>query len=181
MNPKANLDNKQSPLPMVSIKMPQVTKWWVQMLAKFDFTLFSIPTEIKMTFENVNTKFSAAISSNEIGQIVPIITDLDYSIENNTIDIENSYWVGWLAVKFVKFIEKMTNFLVTDFGLPLANMIIPSAIQGLLRNQVMRIPVTIPYFKYYDEFYLDYKFTQSPGYVPDSLEFFFNGDLYHRT
>jgi len=35
--------------------------------------------------------------------------------------------------------------------------------------------------QYFDEFNLNYKFADAARYVPDSLEFFLFGDVYHRT
>ena len=53
--------------------------------------------------------------------------------------------------------------------MPIANLAIPTIVQSVIHNQVMRIPVSIPMLKYYDEYKLDYKFSGSPDYVPDSL------------
>jgi hypothetical protein len=96
------------------------------MSLKFDLTLFSIPTTIRLTFTNITSEFSAALSATDGGQLAPIITSVKYNIVGRTLDITNNYWVGWFAAIFVEFLEKLANFLLTDFGVPIANMIIPS-------------------------------------------------------
>ncbi len=45
----------------------------------------------------------------------------------------------------------------------------------------MKVPVAIKKLQYFDEFNINYKFADAPRYVPDSLEFFFLGDIFHRT
>ena len=177
-----DVDRGTSPLlPLVSVIMPTIHTWSISADLNFDFTLFSIETSINLTLGNITSSFTAAMASSDNGKLMPIISSIDYNIGQKTLDITNNYWLGWIAAFILNFSEKMTNIIVSQFGLPVANIALPSIIQALIDYQVLRIPVSIPYLSYYDQFYLDYSFTAKPAYVPDSLEFYVLGDIYQRN
>ena len=106
---------------------------------------------------------------------------MNFDIGAQTLDIENYYWYGWIATSAINFFENIFQFLVQQFAIPLANFVLPSVTQSLLQQQVVSLPIDIGRFNYYDQFYLDSRFSGKPIYVPDSLQFYFLGEIYHRT
>lgn len=111
---------------------------------------------------------------------MPIISSIEYHISQKSLGISTGYWVSWLTYYVVSFTEEIINILVLQFGLPVYNIVLPSIIQQQINQQVMTIPVDLPYFNYYQEFLMDLSLTGNPAYVPDSVEFFALGDVYMK-
>ena len=64
--------------------------------------------------------------------------------------------------------EKFANIAASELGIPLANVALPTISQLLFQAQVLKLPVNVPYFHYYDEFILNYKFSETPRFVSTS-------------
>jgi hypothetical protein len=95
--------------------------------------------------------------------------------------MQKQFWYNDMVNNFINLGERIYNVFTKDFGVPIANLIIPSMTSILSNNQVLNIPVEMRQFHYFDEFRLNYKFSDSPRYVQDSIEFFLVGDVFHRT
>ena len=59
--------------------------------------------------------------------------------------------------------------IAVEFGIPLANFALPKAINLVFQSRNLKLPISVPLLRYYDEFILNYKFSERPEYVPNNL------------
>ena len=179
--PKGNPDQQQPPMPMVKVYLPKIAQWSISFGLVFDFTLFNIATSLTLNLNNITSSFTAAISSSDQGHLTPMITALDINVGSKSLEITNSKLFGNAATLIINAVQKVFTIIINDFGIPLSNIVFPSILQSLIQNQNLRLPISLDQVRYYDEYLINMKFSQKPLYEPDSLEFFFLGDVVYRT
>lgn len=74
VNPRSDINGKtENPLPLIKVKMPKIDTWAIQAVLNLDFTIFNMDTSLRLTLKNIETEFTAALSSTEEGLLTPII------------------------------------------------------------------------------------------------------------
>jgi hypothetical protein len=65
-------------LPSLNLILPKVKNWFVSLELTFDWRLFAMSTQIKLSFSDITGNVTAQINANEDGQIAPYFTQFKY-------------------------------------------------------------------------------------------------------
>ena len=71
-------------------------------------------TSLRLTLKDIETDFTAALSSSEEGLLTPIISSINYKVGDKILDMSNSSsWIGWAAVYIMELVESTTNIMMS--------------------------------------------------------------------
>ena len=129
--------------------MPSIDAWTIYCDLKITYLSFlTVESEIELDLGNITGSFTAALATNQNGRLVPIISKFDYSILQKTLQLSNGYWISKLITYALSFTEEIITVLISEFGLPLYNIMLPSIVQQQINQQIVTIPVSLPQFNY---------------------------------
>ncbi len=115
VNPRQNINGEaEIPLPMIKVKMPKIETWSIQADLNLDFTIFNMDTSLRLTLKDIETDFTAALSSSEEGLLTPIISSINYKVGEKTLDMSNSStFIGWAAVYIMQLAQSTSNIMMS--------------------------------------------------------------------
>ncbi len=119
---------------MVKLSLPKINEWTVAFDFKFDFAFLSIGTGVIVRFGNLTSNLTLALSSSQRGQLAPIITDLIFKAESRHLQVENNFWFGDLVENFLNIGERVAKLATVEFGIPLANLALPTLSQVVFQT-----------------------------------------------
>jgi hypothetical protein len=130
---------------MLKLTLPPIPHWSITFDLKLDFTFFSFSSGVRLNFSNITSEMTLALSSSDDGQIAPIITDMKFEAKEKTTEVENLFFLFRVtAEKIINVGQKISGLVASEFGIPIANAVLPKFTQMMVRNQVVRVPISVP-------------------------------------